>query len=282
MKIQQKVLLSSIKLRLKFLLLLRTQWAAAYAFKLFCTPLPTTRKQRIPKIILEGVPQTLLCDGKKLSGFQFNKGKKNKVLILHGFSSSLMNFHNFISAFVAKDYEVLCFDAPAHGASEGKQVNAVDYKDMILAIVAQYGPINKFLAHSFGGIALSLAAETIPLPADCKIVFIAPATETTSAIESVLKILAVDNKKLKNAIDAEILKRGGQITGWYSIRRAIKNIDAEVLWIHDTDDDVTPFCDVEHVMNDNHAHVEFMITTALGHRQIYKNDAVKTRVVSFL
>lgn len=282
MKIQQKLFLSSIKLRLYFLLSISTQRAAAFAFKRFCTPLPTTHKRKKPKIISEGNPQKLLCDGKNLCGYQFNAGKKNKLLILHGFSSSLLNFHSYISAFVAKDYEVLCFDAPAHGDSEGKQVHAVDYKNMILAIIEKYGPINRFLAHSFGGIALSLAAETIKQTEDTKIIFIAPATETTTAIASVLQMLNIKNEGLTKAIDKEIIKKGGENTAWYSMRRAVKNIDAEILWIHDKADNVTPFSDVEYVITDANAHINFMITNGLGHRQIYRNEEVKKRILSFL
>ena len=78
-----------------------------------------------------------------------------------------------------KGYEVLAFDAPAHGDSEGSTVNAIEYSEMIKKVIELYGPVEAFIAHSFGGIAISLALEQIPHDANTKIVFIAPATETT-------------------------------------------------------------------------------------------------------
>ena len=74
----------------------------------------------------------------------------------------------------------MAFDAPAHGYSDGKMVNAVIYSMMIREIASIYGMPDGFIAHSFGGIALSLALENLPHSIDTRVVLIAPATETTA------------------------------------------------------------------------------------------------------
>ena len=50
-----------------------------------------------------------------------------KFLILHGFESSAFNFDRYIKPMIKLGYEVVAMDAPAHGKSEGKTINLLDY-----------------------------------------------------------------------------------------------------------------------------------------------------------
>ena len=75
---------------------------------------------------------------------------------------------NTLTPLIKKGYEVLAFDAPAHGESTGKTINAVVYKDLVLIFGSSYGPIDSFVTHSFGGLALVLALEEIPHAASHK------------------------------------------------------------------------------------------------------------------
>lgn len=143
-----------------------------------------------------------------------------------------------------------------------------------------YGPVNGFIAHSFGGIALALALENTD-NSGMKVVLIAPATETTSAIDGALTILGLQNPQLRKSLDEIIFRLSGKETTWFSIRRAIKNIKAPVLWIHDVDDDVTPYEDALKVKNDNNPNVKFIVTQGLGHRKIYRDNGVKQHVINF-
>jgi hypothetical protein len=183
---------------------------------------------------------------------------------------------------LSKDYEVLAFDAPAHGASEGVTVNAIEYCEMIKKICALYGPIDGFLAHSFGGIAVSLALETIPHNEHTKVVLIAPATETSSAVDGAFEMLGIKNIALRKTFDDIIFEKSGKETAWFSIRRAMNNIKASVLWFHDEDDDVTPLSDALKVKSDNHSNIKFVITKGLGHRKIYRDESVVNAAVKFL
>jgi pimeloyl-ACP methyl ester carboxylesterase len=181
-----------------------------------------------------------------------------------------------------KGYQVLAFDAPAHGNSQGKTINAMEYSQMIDKVIELYGPINGFVAHSFGGIALSLTMEKNVHDKNTKIVFIAPATETTTAIDSAFDILRIKDKGVRTAFDKIIFDGSGKPTEWYSMRRALKNISATVLWIHDEDDDITPLKDALKVKNDCMPNIEFIITKGLGHRKIYRDTAVQNKIASFL
>jgi hypothetical protein len=92
--------------------------------------------------------------------------------------------------------------------------------------------------------------------------------------------------RLHNEIRPEfeklVLEAGGLPSEWYSIRRAMKNISATTLWFHDTDDDTTPLADALKVREENHPNVEFVISSGLGHRRIYRENKITKAIIDFL
>lgn len=254
--------------------------AARAAFDLFCTPQPLPHKP-LPKNFIEAQRLELKMGSEKITGYRWNKGGKRKVLIAHGFNSSAASFDSYIRPLLKKDYEILAFDAPAHGKSSGKKVNAAVYKEMIKLVNDQFGPIKSFLGHSFGGLGLALALEDMPHDESYRLVLIAPATETTTAINYFFDFLKL-NGSFRKEFDDFIFSIHQKPSTWYSISRAIQNIHAKVRWFHDEDDDVTPWPDAKKVMAKNYANVDFVITRGLGHRRIYRDQMVSKSAVDFL
>ncbi len=281
MNVQQKLALGYLRMKLNLLAAINLRKAGETAFTLFCTPLPS-KKSIVENNFMNCEAIQFNLDGKMINGYRYNKGGNPRALLLHGFASSSQNFSAYARGLADEGVEVLAFDAPAHGLSEGKTLNAAEYSDMVMHILNIYGPIHYFLAHSFGGLALSLALEIVPAVKGTRIVLIAPATETTTAIDHALAILGVRSPGLRKSIDEVIFRLTGENTSWFSINRSIRNIDAEILWIHDEEDDVTPLKDALEVQKQGLNNVEFKITRGLGHRKIYRDPAVQSAAVSFL
>ncbi|MBL7748603.1 MAG: alpha/beta hydrolase [Chitinophagaceae bacterium] len=280
MKLSQRLALRYIKTKFTLLTAISKKKAAAEAFKLFCTPQSRNRK-KLPKIFEEAEKLQLELDSVIVKGWRFNKEGNRKALILHGFESSVVNFDRYIRPLMKKGYEVLAFDAPAHGRSGGKQINAPLYCKMILAINKRFGPVRSFMAHSFGGLAVSLALEQISHNADYRLALIAPATETVTAIDTFFSFLKLD-PAIRPEFERLIIQKGGVSSDWYSINRAMKHIKAEVLWLHDEDDDITPLSDVLKVKEQNYPNIRFVFTKGLGHRRIYRDNKVTRSIVEFL
>jgi pimeloyl-ACP methyl ester carboxylesterase len=281
MKITQKVALTYIRSKFQVLAAISSVKAANSAFTLFCTPYQKSKKTAAAIFSNAGKIEFALGTF-TIRGFRWNSGAAKRVLILHGFSSCVYNFDKYIADFVKKGYEVLAFDAPAHGRSSGKTVNAVLYKEMIVTINNLYGPVNSYMAHSFGGIALCLAMEELPHDETVKIALVAPATETVTAVNHAFGMLGLKNPKVRARFDAIIYRLSGHETAWFSIRRAAKNIRAAVLWIHDEEDDVTPFADARKVLDDNLPNIKFVITKGLGHQRIYRDANTRNMITGFL
>lgn len=281
MKLSQKIAIGYIRAKFKMLSAVSKRLAAEKAFDLFCTPFMKSRI-RTPVIFEQAEKLHFQLNGLKVKGFRWNHRQSQKVLILHGFGSAAHKFHQYIAPLINKGYEVLAFDAPAHGLSEGTRINAVQYAQMIEEVLKRYGPVHGFLAHSFGGMALSLVMEKIPHSPEIKIALIAPATETCTAVNAAFKMLQLKDVDVRSEFDNIIFEKSGQKTEWFSIKRAMQNINATVLWFHDEEDDITPFEDALKVKEENFPNIHFIITKGLGHRKIYGDAAIKKQVLEFL
>ena len=280
MSIAKRLAVRYIRTKLKILSKVSKRKAAEKAFELFTSP-PTREKKKPPLVFHKAESLHFSFQKFRIQGYRWNHPQEKKVLILHGFESSAVNFDRYVLPLVKKGYEVLAFDAPAHGKSTGKMINAVDYKDFILHIQEAYGPIKNFITHSFGGLALSLAMEEMPHDESWKVVFIAPATESVRAMNNFFHFIKLDNE-VKEEFQQLVEEANGKPLSWYSVARAAENIRAQVLFLQDKKDLQTPYADVVPILEKAYPNFQFLITEGLGHRRIYKDaDSIK-KVVAFL
>ena len=280
MKLAQQLVIGYYRAKLNLFAKLSKRKAAEKAFELFCTPY-TSNKKKVPALFEQAEKLHLKFEDYQLVGYRWNHPQPKKALILHGFSSTIKKFDHFVMPLVKKGYEVIAFDAPAHGDSSGKTINGFQYRDTINAVYERFGPIQSFIAHSFGGLALSLFMQDQTYQDHKKMVLIAPATETDSALTSFASVLKIDDE-VKEEMRKIIFEKSGYTADKISIRHLAEKIKAEVLWIHDEDDDVTPWLDAARIQSDNHANFQFMITKGLGHRRIYRDNKVKKAIMEFL
>lgn len=280
MKLGQKIAINYIRARLNILALVSTRKAAAEAFKLFCTPFRRAKKKK-PPVFGKAEKLQFRLEGMDIKGHRWNHPQPKKALIVHGFESTSLNFDRYVMPLVKKGYEVLAFDAPAHGISGGTQITLPLYADTLRKIHEKFGPVNAYIAHSFGGLATVHLLESYAHDAGTKAVLIAPATETVTAINTFFRFLHL-NDGIRKAFDDLIFQKSNVRPDHFSIRRAARHINASVLWFHDEDDDTTPLSDALKVKEDNHPNIAFVITKGLGHRRIYRENKVVRQVVEFL
>ena len=174
MRMSQRMVLQYIKTKFTILSLVSKKAAAKKAFELFCTP-QYRNKKKLPKIFEQAESLQFNFKEYKIQGYRWNGNSEKKILILHGFESSVVNFDRYVNPLTKKGYCVLAFDAPAHGRSTGKTINVLLYRAFINHIQDHYGPIKNFIGHSLGGLAISLTTEEWKNTEDHKIALIAPA-----------------------------------------------------------------------------------------------------------
>jgi pimeloyl-ACP methyl ester carboxylesterase len=152
---------------------------------------------------------------------------------------------------------------------------------MISNVEKIFGHVDSFLCHSFGGFALVTYLEKRPHDAKTRAVLVAPAIETTIAIDGFFRFLQL-NEKVRKEFDRIIHRLSGHWPAHFSVRRALKHVSASILWIQDEDDPVTPIADAKEIITAGYPNIEFMVTKGLGHNKIYRDNAVKRKIFSFL
>jgi pimeloyl-ACP methyl ester carboxylesterase len=280
MRLVQRLVLKYVRTKFKLLSSISKRKAAEKAFQLFCTP-QYRNKKKLPSIFEQAEKLQFPFERSLVRGYRWNHPSEKKILILHGFESSVINFERYVRPLVKKGYEVLAFDAPAHGRSTGKSINVLTYKNMVQYIYEHYGPVRSFIAHSFGGLSVSLALEAMPHDGHFKLVLIAPAAETKTAIDNFFKFVQLDGG-VRTEFDRLIEEMAGKPVSWYSIARAAGHIKAQVLFLQDKEDHMTPLSDVEPIIRKNHPNFHFVISEGLGHRRIYRDSNSLKAIIDFL
>jgi len=282
MKLSQRLVITYYKTKIHTIGLVSPRKAAEMAYQLFCTPRKPAKKLKEPPLFHKAEKLQLLVNGITLKGFRFIPPHPNgkKILILHGFSSYSYKFEKYVSLFKKQGFEVVAFDAPAHGLSEGKLINALIYKEAILKIEEAFGPFYGLMGHSLGGLAGSLAFKEFSNQSQRRLVLIAPAIKTDSAIQHFYSLLSVD-QKFKNAFEQIISEMTHETIDNISVTYAIKHIKSPILWMHDKDDKICLFDDVLPIIDEKHTNIQFIITEGLGHSRIYKEASISNTIDLF-
>jgi pimeloyl-ACP methyl ester carboxylesterase len=288
-KLKQKLATRYARAQLNILSLVSLRKAAVQAFRLFCTPGKRARG-KYPDIFETGEPLSFRLDGHTVRGHRWqpysdslrtDTDAPKKVLIAHGFESSSRSFEGFIRALLKKGYEVVAFDAPAHGHSGGRRIFIAGYSRMFAHIEQYYGPFHSWLGHSLGGLALALSLEDLSPDSSCRLALIAPANSIAAALDEFAGSLHLPAEVIRE-IDEYIKETDGHPLAWYSLRRALGQIRAGILYVQDEDDPVTPSKGALEIRQDGHPNIRFLFTNGLGHRKIYKDQEIIEKVVDFL
>lgn len=280
----ERIYLQYLRTKFKTLSKLAPATAGRMAFDLFCTPYPKYKKRKAPAIFNHARNLTVVMkDKSKIKGFEWQSNSPNgqTVLIAHGYASFAYKFEHYITPLLKMGYRVLAFDAPGHGQSEGKHINVVVYQEAIEQIMQQCGPVNHFIGHSLGALTLSMIAEQIDRPNERKFVLIAPATKTTTTFDNFFKMMHF-NQVTKVAFINQVLSLTAHKVEYFASDRALANYKGPLLWVHDQEDLVCPYKDLEEFQKNAPNNVEFLITNGLGHNKVYKTAEVMDQIMAFL
>jgi len=278
-----KLIIIYTNIKLKIIQLLSPKQAAAIAFKRFCTPYSGKPKRIAPSIFNNANTLNFKFDKLTIRGWNWQPqtSDNKKILIVHGFDSCSYRFDNYIQPLINAGFEVFAFDAPGHGISDGTTINGLQYCNVILEIEKLYGSFYCIMAHSLGGLAAALAMEQMSNQAERKLVLIAPATETTSAVKNYFRFVRVSSKT-KAAFNELMFTISNKPVSWYSAARAVNNVAANILWVHDEEDFICAFGDVSPVQQANHKHIQFYLTKGLGHSGVYRRQPVFDEIIKFI
>lgn len=268
-----------ILLTAKLLQAISPKLATMFAAKLFTTPL----KHKIPKREWEMDSQSkkqrlvVLSIGKEIQVYCYGTGVK-KVLLVHGWSGRGTQLVKIANMMVAMGYEVVSFDAPAHGKSSGSSTLMPEFIASILELEKTMGPFEFAIGHSLGGMSiLNSLKRGLNVK---KAVIIGSGDIIQDIIDAFITKLGLPSK-IGHLLKQHFESKTKEEMESYSSHLVAQYITTPTLIIHDKNDDDVP---VEAAYN-IHKHLKnssLLLTEGLGHRKILGDEKVLDSIQKFI
>jgi len=204
-------------------------------------------------------------------------GKKQTILLAHGWESNSARWKNLINHLNKKDFNIIAIDAPAHGKSGGKLFNAIMYSEFINVIAKRYQP-DILIGHSVGGMATVLFQHKYQIPSVKKIILLGAPSEFTDVLHRYNNMLGY-NERIRNKMKLTIINTFGKAPEDFSTAKFLKDITSQGLIIHDSEDDVIPYNDAVSI-NQSFKNSKLITTKGLGHS--LNDESVTNHIYEFL
>lgn len=217
---------------------------------------------------------------KKIQCYRWGKIGGKRILLIHGWDGKAMQFKSFLPGLIEQGYDILSFDGPGHGHSDGKESNLFEFSQVIDLIGKKYGPFYAIMAHS-GGVLSAVMSLNKKEWAE-KIVCLSALTRFKENLSYHLQqILNVSDEVINETKKNFEKKFGSHIwESTYSYNH-VSHLQSPFLFIHDEDDQKVPIEDglllADHVQKSS-----FIKTKGLGHRKILSDKYVLEKVFHFL
>ena len=250
-------------------------YAAKLAVKIFSTPLKGKLKEKDVKFLNSAIQNDIVYDTFKVRTYHW-QGKKETILLVHGWESNTARWDDFINLLRSKDYNILALDAPAHGGTGSKTFNAVLYSECIHAVLKQCH-VDVIIGHSIGGTASALATNKYQ-PSINKLILLGSPSNFDEVITNYIKMMGY-NKTVIAAINAYYLKHFGQLPSFYCVENFSENITAKGLIIHDKKDRIISYRDALEFYK-HYKNSKLISTKGYGHS--LKSDEVYNHIINFL
>ena len=247
------------------------------AYKLFFTPLKFKTPSRELPILDKAVKFTEAIDGKTTQFYTWGERNNPLVLLVHGWMGRASQFYNIIDYLVERQYFVVSFDGPAHGASGGTQTSVVDFSEAIRLIESKYQKIDYAVGHSFGGITLLHALKN-GAKLD-HLAFIATPSisdEIVRSFEGRINASPATGAYFKK----KVFKKYGVTFKSISASESIKEVSIKSLFlIHD---ELDKEVGLEHakLLKERYPAAKTLFTSGLGHTRILRDDHVAEQLIA--
>ena len=169
-------------------------------------------------------------------------GSGPTVLLVHGFHSNSYRWRALVGRLIKEDYRVVAFDAPGHGDSSGKLLNAPLYARVLHQVMQAQQP-DFVIGHSIGGIAICLQAHLNPgNGAQRGTVLLGTPSKLRYLTNDFKKILDLSDRVIQN-LDEYVKVETGFTIDSFDAAAFAKAISTPTLLVHAQDDRLIPVRD---------------------------------------
>ena len=216
------------------------------------------------------------CDNISIRTYRW-RGKKQTILLAHGWESNSFRWKTLIEKLNALDYNVIALDAPAHGNSSGKVFNAILYSECINIVVKKFDA-NIIIGHSVGGMATAFFHSKYQLPSVNKLILLGAPSNFVGVFGRYVDMMGY-NKRVSEAMNALVLERFENVPEHFNAARFLENTSIDGLIIHDELDRIIPYNDAED-FNNYYKKSKLISTKGFGHG--LRSEEVNNHIIDFL
>jgi len=213
--------------------------------------------------------------------FKWGKGTR-KILLTHGWGSKAADLYEIIMALEQiENVEVIAFDAPGNGASEGELSSLLLFVEGVKAIVAQYGIPEVTIGHSLGATANIMALEQLKIHPK-QIISIAPLIDLGKNFEASMDAIDI-HKSIQHTFFENFEERFKKPVSKYNlVDWSAFTTDASKHWVaYDENDLVSPRSYINAFLNSNPA-IGSINYIGAGHERIIKSSAMIENVIKII
>ena len=253
--------------------------AARLALRMFLTPPRRQLDASDAPIVAQAVRTLVPIGADAFTKWTWGEGAP-VVVVLHGWGSHAARFGDFIAPLRAAGYTVVGIDAPAHGASPGRQSDLPRFRDSLAEVLRTHQPVHAVIGHSLGGAAtLTVLAETQEFHPN-KICLFGVPSDMDYILESFAMMLGLKPRALAK-LRERFARRFGRGAREISIAAAAPHVRIPVMVVHDEEDNVAPLAQGTALVSAIPGAI-LVLTKGLGHSGGLRDPATIERVVAFL
>ena len=256
-------------------------WAARVAHRLWFTPPNPPRPPDTRRLFTRATALGLEVAGRRVAAWRFGAGPT--VALVHGWGGHAGQLGSFVEPLVTAGFQVVTFDAPGHGESEGspmgfRQSSFLDFAAVVEALVARLGPLDGLVGHSGGAGAAGVLLRRGVRPA--RVVLVAPLVHPWSYVPGFARALGLDDRVValfRGEVERRLAVRWEELDLTSAPVRALA---PPTLVVHDAEDREVPHAEGASLVGAWPARL--VTTSGLGHYRVLRDRAVIAEAVGFL
>ncbi|MCJ8208280.1 alpha/beta hydrolase [Mucilaginibacter sp. RS28] len=211
--------------------------------------------------------------------FIWGEGRR-KIMLTHGWASKAADFIELINALLTMDdVQVIAFDAPGNGKSEGALSNLLLYVEAVKALLKHIGTPEVMIAHSLGAMANVIALNDLKV-APRQLISITPLIRVKENFKATMNSVGVP-EEAQEAFFEDFRKRFDDHFSHFRLTTLYNFKGLPHFLAYDEEDHIAPFEYLQEFLS-AHPDVKSKAYNGAGHDRILKNEEVIADVLSLL
>ncbi len=263
--------------------------AARQAFRLcFTPPRRPEVSQTAQELLARAERLPVVVQGRRLRVYRWSgqtSQSAGTVLLVHGWTSRASRMTVWVEPLLARGFDVVALDMPAHGDSEGKRTNGLEWAVAIGTIAEAVGPLHGVVSHSAGAFAAAMAVaggHLLGRPAVSveRLVMVATVDNPLVHVAGFASALDLSDAVYEGLLRATVVEFGHPMEA-FSLNRIPIGWNQPTLLLHDPEDREVPFAESESVAAVR-PNATLIPIDGVGHHRIVRHPRVISLAAVFL